>query len=64
VSNDLTVGSDRVNGLEAVIFVRHFFGGTEQNSLCSFIAAPVDGAEWIVGGLLFLRKGKRSEKTQ
>src|SRR5215472_2290531 len=58
------VAADCVDGLEAVILLRHFFGGTQQNSLGSFIAVLVDGAERISGGLLFLSKGGQSNQAQ
>jgi len=64
MSDDLSISAYRIDGLEAVILLGHFFGGTEQDSPCSFIAALVDGAEGIVGGLLFLRKGGQGKKTQ
>src|SRR6516164_1365883 len=62
--DDLAVSADAIDGPEVVVFFRHFLGGTEQDSFCSFIAALVDRAERIVGGLLFLRKAWQSEKTQ
>jgi hypothetical protein len=64
VSDDLTVAAYRIDGFEGVILLRHFLSGTKQNSLASFIAALVDGAEGIVGGLLFLGEGGQSKKTQ
>src|SRR5260370_37093361 len=64
VDDDLAVAANRLGGLEVVIFLWHLFGGAEQNAFLESVDALSECAEGIVGGLLFLRNGGQSKKTQ
>jgi hypothetical protein len=64
VSDDLAIGANCLGGLEVVILLWHLFGGAEQNALLKSVDVLGECAEGIDGGLLFLRNGGHSKKTQ